>query len=370
MKNQKIDMNSHSQRISELPDYIVVSSRVRLARNLEGHPFPGWAKKIDRLKAVEVIRPIVQSIDEMKDGFSDTMDHLSAIEKQVLVERHLISREHAAKNVGSAVVINRAGTLAVMINEEDHLRIQAIMPGFRLQEIYQIIDQFDANLASKLPSAFSPRLGYLTACPTNVGTGMRASAMLHLPALVLTDHINKIVQAVNKLGLAVRGLYGEGTEALGNLFQISNQTTLGEKETDILDRLTKVIAEIVKHEQNARLTLLEKNPRMVYDHIGRAYGILANAKTITSKETMNLLSMLSLGVDLGVFEDLSHAIVDQLFMDTQPAHLQRNHHNQKLAAEDRDGLRADYIHTKLATIRRPKFMIPPKKIQGDKNQSA
>jgi protein arginine kinase len=248
--------------------------------------------------------------------------------------------------------------------------MQAIMSGFRLPEVYRMIDQLDTRLASRLPFAFSSRLGFLTACPTNVGTGMRASAMLHLPALVLMDHINKIIQAVNKLGLAVRGLYGEGTEALGNLFQISNQTTLGEKESDILERLSKVIAEIVKHEQNARRALLEKNPRMVYDHIGRAFGILSNAQTITSKETMNLLSMLSLGIDFGLFEDLTHAQVDQLFMDTQPAHLQRSHHNQKLGAEDRDGLRADSIRARLAAIRRPKFHIPPPApTQDDKDET-
>jgi len=348
----------------EMPDNIVVSTRVRLARNLKDYPFPGWAKKQDRLHIVEVIRPVVEETDDMRGGFSKTMDELSAIEKQVLVERHLISREHAAKNVGSAIVINSTGTLAVMINEEDHMRMQAIMPGFKFQEIYQMIDRLDTRLGARLPYAFSLKLGFLTACPTNLGTAMRASAMIHLPALVLLEHMNKIVQAVNKLGLAVRGLYGEGTEALGNLFQISNQTSLGEKEADVLDRIGKVIAEIVRHEQNARITLLEKNPRMVYDHVGRAYGILANAQTITSKETMNLLSMLSLGIDLGVFEDLSHATVDQLFMDTQPAHLQRNHNNQKLIAEDRDGLRGDYIRSKLAAVRRPRFVFPAKKTTG------
>lgn len=368
MAKSKPDPSASTTPPGEVPENIVVSSRVRLARNLHSHPFPGWAKKPDRLKVVEVLRPLVQGLPEMEGGFSQTMDSLTAIEKQVLVERHLISREHAAKNVGSALVINHAGTLAVMVNEEDHMRMQAIMSGFRLKEVYQMIDQLDTKLSEKLNYAFSPRLGYLTACPTNVGTGMRGSAMLHLPALVLTDHINKIVQAVNKLGLAVRGLYGEGTEALGNLFQISNQTTLGENETTILDRLEKVISEIVKHEQNARLTLLEKNPRMVYDHIGRAYGILANSQIITSKETMNLLSMLSLGIDLGLFEDLTHATVDQLFMDTQPAHLQRSHSNQKLGADDRDGLRADYIRSKLTAVRRPRFLITPtKKTPDDKD---
>lgn len=352
----------------KIPDNIVISTRVRLARNIEGHPFPGWAKKADRVRVMELIRPIVQNNHEMEGGISETMDSLSAIEKQVLVERHLISREHAAKNVGSAIVINKSGTLAVMINEEDHLRMQAITRGFKINDIYHLIDDLDTQLSGKLSYAFSPKLGFLTACPTNVGTGMRASAMMHLPALVLLDHINKIVQAVNKLGLAVRGLYGEGTEALGNLFQISNQTTLGEKETDILERLSKVIAEIVKHEQNARLTLLEKSPRMVYDHIGRAYGFLTNAQTISSKETMNLLSMLSLGVDLGVFEDLTHEHVDQLFMDTQPAHLQKNHNNSKLVPEDRDGLRADFIRTKLAGIKRPKFIYPLKKVEDKKDE--
>ncbi len=352
-------------RTPEIPENIVVSSRVRLARNLEGHPFPGWAKKADRIRIMEIVRPAVQLVEGMEEAYSQSMDNLTAIEKQVLVECHLVSREHAAKNVGSAIVINRERTLAVMINEEDHMRMQGIMSGFRLKEVYQLIDQLDTRLSAKLPYAFSPRLGYMTACPTNVGTGMRASAMLHLPALVLLDHINKIVQAVSKLGLAVRGLYGEGTEALGNLFQISNQTTLGEKEDVILDRISKVIAEIVKHEQNARLTLLEKNPRMVYDHIGRAYGILANAQTITSKETMNLLSMLSLGIDFALFDDLTHASVDQLFMDTQPAHLQQNHNNQKLVPEDRDGLRADYIRSRLTSVRRPRFAIPPRKDEKD-----
>ena len=348
-----------------IPASIVVSTRVRLARNLKGQPFPGWAKKADRLRVVEIIRPVVEGTEEMRSGFSQAMDNLTAIEKQVLVERHLISREHAAKNVGSAIVINKAGTLAVMVNEEDHLRMQAIMPGFQFQQIYHLIDRLDDQLAQQLPYAFSKKLGYLTACPTNLGTGMRASAMLHLPALVLMDHMPKIIQAVQKMRWTVRGLYGEGTEALGNLFQISNQTSLGEDEAEILERITNATANIAEHEQNARAMLLEKSPRMVYDHIGRAYGVLCNAQIITSKEAMNLLSMLSLGIDLGVFEGLTHPMVDQLFMDTQPAHLQRNHSQQKMQAEDRDGLRGDCIRTALASVRRPKFVIPTKPPQSE-----
>ena len=200
----------------------------------------------------------------MKDAFSESMDNLSTLDKQILVERHLISREHAAKSAGSGLVLNRDETLCVMINEEDHLRMQALRPGLQLRQAWTAIDQADSALEKKLDYAFSPELGYLTACPTNIGTGIRVSAMLHLPGLVLAEQINPIIQSVNKLGLAVRGLYGEGTEALGNVFQVSNQMTLGEAESAIVERLEKVLAQIIEHEENARATLLEKKPKMVY----------------------------------------------------------------------------------------------------------
>ena len=223
--------------------------------------FPGWAKKPERIKTLETIRPAVQSLPEMAEAFSESMDNLSALDKQILVERHLISREHAAKSAGSGLVLNRDETLCVMINEEDHLRMQALRPGLQTKQAWQAIDQVDSALEKKLDYAFSPDLGYLTACPTNLGTGIRVSAMLHLPGLVLAEQINPIIQSVNKLGLAVRGLYGEGTEALGNVFQVSNQMTLGETETAIVERLEKVLAQIIEHEENARATLLEKNPK-------------------------------------------------------------------------------------------------------------
>ena len=191
------------------------------------------------------------------------------------------------------------------------------------------------NWKRKLDYAFSPELGYLTACPTNLGTGIRVSAMLHLPGLVLEEEINQIISSVNKLGLAVRGLYGEGTEALGNVFQVSNQMTLGEAETDIVDRLNKVLQQIIEHEENARAKLLEQKPKMVFNHIGRAYGILANTHIISSKETMNLLSLMRLGVDLELFPGADRALIDELFVVTQPAHLQKQF-TEKLAAEERD----------------------------------
>src|SRR3982751_2637020 len=293
---------------------IVMSSRVRLARNLKGVAFPGWAKKAERIRALEIVRPAVETLPTMRGAFSESMDNLTPLDKQILVERHLISREHAAKSAGSGLVLNRDESLCVMINEEDHLRMQALRPGLQLRQAWNTIDQADSALEKKLDYAFSPELGYLTACPTNLGTGIRVSAMLHLPALVLSEQINQIVQAVNKLGLAVRGLYGEGTEALGNIFQVSNQMTLGEAETDIVERLNKVLAQLIEHEENARASLVEKKPKVLFNHIGRAYGILANAHSISSKEAMNLLSLMRLGVDLGNFPKVERWLIDELFI--------------------------------------------------------
>jgi protein arginine kinase len=333
-------------------DRIVMSSRVRLARNVRGAAFPGWAKKPERVKILEAIRPAVESLPEMKGAFSEAMDNLGALDKQILVERHLISREHAAKSSGSGLVLNREESFCVMINEEDHLRMQALRPGLQLRQAWGAIDHLDSELEKKLDYAFDSELGYLTACPTNLGTGIRVSAMLHLPGLVLGEQINPIIQSVNKLGLAVRGLYGEGTEALGNVFQVSNQMTLGETETTIVERLEKVLAQIIEHEENARQTLLEKKPKVVFNHIGRAYGILANAHSISSKETMNLLSLMRLGVDMGLFPGAERSLVDELFILTQPAHLQKQF-SDKLSAEERDLLRADMVRERLKNVSRP-----------------
>jgi protein arginine kinase len=343
---------SETTRRSGPNDRIVMSSRVRLARNLKGVAFPGWAKKAERVRSLEMLRPAVESLPQMIHAFSESMDNLQSIDKQILVERHLISREHAAKSAGSGLVLNKDESLCVMINEEDHLRMQALRPGLQLKQAWLTIDQVDSDLEKRLEYAFSPELGYLTACPTNLGTGIRVSAMLHLPGLVLAEQINQIIQSVNKLGLAVRGLYGEGTEALGNVFQVSNQMTLGEAETDIVERLNKVLLQIIEHEENARVLLLEKKPKMVFNHVGRAYGILANAHSISSKEAMNLLSLMRLGVDLGHFPKVERGLVDELFIVTQPAHLQKQF-TEKLGAEERDVLRADMVRERLKNVDRP-----------------
>lgn len=340
---------------------IVISSRVRLARNLRGHPFPGWAKKNDRLQILELIKPQVEALPQMEEALSSYLQELSAVEKQVLVERHLISREHAAKGAGSAVVVDKQQSLSIMINEEDHLRMQVLRPGLQLRNAFEILDKVDSTLETKLDYAFHPQLGYLTACPTNVGTGMRASAMVHLPGLVLSDQINQVIQAINKIGLAVRGLYGEGTEAMGNLFQISNQITLGQPEEDIISQLNKVIEKIIENEQNARVVLLQKKPGTLLDNIGRGFGILSHAYAMTSKEALNLLSFLKLGVDLGFFPAERQAEIDDLFVITQPAHLQSNASQQKLSPEERDALRAEIVREKLKAFPNPntsKVVIP------------
>ncbi|MDP9292516.1 MAG: protein arginine kinase [Verrucomicrobiota bacterium] len=343
---------------------IVVSSRVRLARNLKTHAFPGWAKKNERLQILGEIKSKVEELPEMQDAFSEYLQDLSALEKQVLVERHLISREQAAKGIGSAVVINRKQTLSIMINEEDHLRLQAIRPGLQLKNAFKMIDKADSALEAKLDFAFDHELGFLTACPTNVGTGMRASAMLHLPALVLSEQINQVIQAVNKVGLAVRGLHGEGSEAMGNLFQVSNQTTLGEKEDEIIARLNQVIEKVIEHEHNARQLLLQKKPNTLRDHIGRGYGVLTYAHSMTSKEALNLLSFMKLGTDLGFFPEECRLPIDELFTETQPAHLQKGS-QQKLAAEDRDALRARIIRDKLKTFPKPDIAYESSAGNGD-----
>ena len=330
----------------------VLTSRIRLARNLRHHPFPGWAKRDQRAAALDLMRPAVESLVAMKGAFSHELGDLTSVQKQVLVERHLISREHAARGDGSAAVIERRQTFSLMLNEEDHLRMQAIRPGLQLSAAFNALSALDTELESSLEFAFDPTLGYLTTCPTNLGTGLRASAMLHLPGLVLSDQIGQVLQAVNKIGLAVRGLYGEGTESLGNLYQISNQSTLGESEETIIRRLERVISQVSNHEQNAREKLLEDDPEMVSDKIGRAYGVLRHAHIIDSKEALNHLSLLRLGGNLGFFPPDTVMLCDTLLMDIQPAHLQL-HSGQKLSPEERDSIRAKIVRSRLQSLESP-----------------
>lgn len=333
---------------------IVITSRVRLARNLEDHPFPGWAEQGARTDVMNIICPVLEDLGEMKNAFSEEMTNLTAIQKQVLVERHLVSREHAAKGPGCATVMNRNQTISIMVNEEDHLRMQSIRPGLQLLAAFKSLNTIDTDLDKELHYAFDNRYGYLTACPTNLGTGMRASAMLHLPGLVLSERINETIQGANRIGLAVRGLYGEGTEAMANLFQISNQTTLGTSEEDVIDHLGKVIDSVIENEQDARLKMLEDKATMMQDQIGRAFAILKYAHIIPSKEALNCLSMIRLGCDLGFFAEDDRETINILLTEIQPAHLQISA-KRKLTPEERDSLRAEIIRSKLKGLTPPDF---------------
>lgn len=346
------DWMTGGPRVASGDQAAVITTRVRLARNLRRHSFPGWATRDQRVAACEVIRPAVEALQPMKDAFSQQLAELGPVQKQVLVERHLISREHAARGDGSAAVIERRQRFSFMINEEDHLRMQSIQAGMRLSECYQALSELDAELENVLEFAYDTDLGYLTTCPTNLGTGMRASAMLHLPGLVLADQITQVLQAVHKIGLAVRGLYGEGTESLGNLYQISNQSTLGESEEAIIERLDRVIGQVAEHERNAREKLLEDEPGMVSDKVGRAYGVLRHAHLIDSKEALNLLSLLRLGAGSGFFPEEVVTRCDTLLMEIQPAHLQL-HSGRKLSPDERDAIRADILRERLADLDQP-----------------
>ena len=331
---------------------IVMTSRVRLARNLRGCPFPGWSQEKQRIDLLNMARPLVEALPEMKEGYIEDYATLSKIKKQVLVERHLISREHAARSTGCAVVVDRKQSVSIMINEEDHFRMQGMRPGLSLRQAFEAIDRVDTELEEQLPYAFDSNLGYLTACPTNLGTGMRASVMVHLPGLVLTDQIAQVMKAVTKIGLAVRGLYGEGTEALGNLFQISNQQTLGEKEQDIIQQIEKVVEGILRSETNARSKLSEDHRTMLNDQVGRAYAILRHAHILNSKEALNLLSMLRLGADLDLIPECDRSILDMLLLEIQPAHLQMRA-GRELSPQERDVLRAEITRQRLQTVNGP-----------------
>ena len=335
---------------------VVLTSRIRLARNVRLLPFPGWATKDQRRQTMALIQPVVQMMRPMKDAFCQTLSGLTSVQKQVLVERHLISREHAARNEGSAAVIERRQSLSIMINEEDHLRMQSIRPGLNLRVAFDALNDLDDELQESLTFAFDRKLGYLTTCPTNLGTGLRASAMLHLPALVLSEQINQVLNAIGRMGLAVRGLYGEGTESLGNLYQISNQSTLGESEHQIIERLERVIDKVAGHETNARLKLLEDDRMMLHDKIGRSYGILRHAWLIDSKEALNHLSLIRLGANLGFFPHETVRLCDNLLMEIQPAHLQL-HSGKKLSPEQRDESRGQIIRTQLQSIPTPAMVF-------------
>jgi protein arginine kinase len=330
----------------------VVSSRIRLARNLRGAAYPGWAGEEECERIWQELRPILVDLESLKPAHAVEMSELDDFDKQILFERHLISRELAEKGKGSGLVVREDQQIAIMVNEEDHLRLQALQPGLSLGEVWKEIDAIDTAIEKHARYAFGVKMGYLTACPSNVGTGLRASVMLHLPGLVLMNEMSPIIKGMGKIGLAVRGLWGEGTEATGNMFQISNQITLGEKETDIISNLEQIVLEVVEHEKNARSRLMQEREMLLRDHVGRAYGILTNAHILTSKEALDQLSGLRLGTELSILESLDGRVVDELLLLTQPGHLQKIE-GRRLKPKERDRARAALVRGRLAEAMNP-----------------
>ncbi len=305
---------------------IVLSTRIRLARNLTGHAFSLRASDADRNGVLTRVAEAAAASEHLGRAITFALHALERPDRQLLHERHLVSKELAAlerepsrPRPGAAVLIETP--VGLMVNEEDHLRLQAMVSGFALDDAYAVLDSVDSELGRLLPFAFHSEFGYLTSCPTNAGTGLRASVLIHLPGLVLTKEINKVLQGLAQVGLTFRGLYGEGSEVVGNFFQLSNQTTLGKAESELLDHLGRIVRQVIEYEEQARDVLLKTAAGTVEDKVWRAYGLLRYARSLTFEETMNLLSGVRLGVGLNLISGLSVYTLNKLLIHTQPAHL-------------------------------------------------
>ena len=325
---------------------IVISSRVRLARNLAAFPFTNRASSYQKSEVEQMLRDRITRLDLTPRLTYVNVPGLGTLDRQLLVERQLISRELATAEGPRGVAVAPQETVSLMVNEEDHLRLQVMRSGFALDETWQEIDRVDDLLEERVGYAFSDEFGYLTACPTNVGTGMRASVMLHLPALEFTKQIEKVFRALQKINLAVRGLYGEGSRASGHFYQISNQVTLGKSEQGILNEIHSVIPQIITYERQARQSWLRDNRQGLQDKVSRAHGTLCSATMMTSEETMELLSFVRLGINLGLVDDITIPTVNELFIHTQPAHLQKLM-GTALDGEERNAARARYLRNRL-----------------------
>ncbi|MDG1873074.1 MAG: protein arginine kinase [Mariniblastus sp.] len=325
---------------------IVMSSRIRLARNLADYPFIRRCSDIDRANIESTVRERLG-----KDTRGDSLtfinvSELDSLDRQFLVERQLISRELSNSDGARSVAIDEQEGMSLMVNEEDHLRIQVMKSGLDLGGAWEHVNKVDDFVESCVTYAFHPQLGYLTACPTNVGTGMRVSVLVHLPALVITQQIEKVFRSLQKINLVVRGLYGEGTQAMGDFYQVSNQITLGKTEQELIDQVGDIIPVVIDYERKARDFLISEKQNDLFDQVSRAYGTLQNAQQISSEETMFLLSRVRMGINLGLIGDLEIPDVNQLFIHTQPAHLQKIRQTE-LDTDQRNVERANYLHNQL-----------------------
>jgi protein arginine kinase len=329
------------------PDgHIVLSTRIRLARNLSGTAFTIRASDGTRELVRDRVVAAAQGIPQLRTAAVFRLDKMDRLDRQLLHEKHLVSKELAGLEgdgqvrVGAALVTD--GDVGAMVNEEDHLRLQVLRSGFSLSPAYADVERLDAALGARLPFAFHPEFGYLTSCPTNAGTGLRASVLIHLPGLVLTKEIARVLEGLSQVGLTFRGLYGEGSEVVGNLFQLSNQTTLGKSEEDLLDHLGKLVRQVITYEARAREVLVRDAPTVIADKVWRAYGLLRHARSLSFEETMNLLSGVRLGVGLNLIPDLGVYTLNKLSVFTQPAHLAQRE-ARALTDPDLAAIRATYV---------------------------
>lgn len=325
---------------------IVISSRIRLARNVAEYPFPSRTEETTKREIEGFLKEHITQLDAGPKLSYISIENASPLDRKFLVERQLISREHSEGSGARGACISPKETISLMINEEDHLRMQVLRSGYDLDNAWEELNDIDDVLEERVSFAFNDEFGYLTACPTNVGTGMRVSVMLHLPALVLTKEIQKVFQAMHKMSLAVRGLYGEGSQALGDFYQISNQVTLGRAEEQIIQNVKRVIPDILGYERRARLALVKADRQRLHDQVSRALGVLSSARQISSEETMEKLSSLRMGINLGLVDDVEMSTVNELFMHIQPAHLQKIR-GELLESSERNVVRAAYLRDRL-----------------------
>jgi protein arginine kinase len=325
---------------------LVLSSRVRLARNLDRVPFPHRARAPGMRKVLEETKKALGESPSMRGAIAIDMDSITPNERMILLERHLVSVQMIQNFKNRSVVVQQGELLSVMINEEDHLRLQSLASGLSIREAFARLDALDDELDSRLTYAFGENLGYLTACPTNVGTGLRVSAMLHLPGIVHSNDLPQIIKGLNNVRLTVRGMYGEGSSSVGNMFQVSNSITLGLSEEDTVQSLESHLCKVLEFEKKAREVLLKKARSLLEDKICRAHGILKSARLVTSKEAMDLMSAVRMGVGLGVITDVSIAQLNELLVMIKPMHLQELY-GRPMNPDERDKVRADFIRAKL-----------------------
>lgn len=326
---------------------VVISCRVRLARNVAGFPFVNRATEAQRTEILNIARQVILARSVADGMIWVDLHNAPRQDRQLLFERHLVSKNLIDSEIQRAVAVSDDEMLSIMVNEEDHLRMQRLAPGLQLRQVYERLDAVDDAIEQGVDYAFSPRWGYLTACPTNVGTGIRFSAMVHLPALKITNEIDRVRRSAKDLHLAVRGYYGEGSNSAGDFYQISNQVTLGESEEDLLDQFeTVILPRIIEYETRARTMLLERNSRLLDDRTHRAHGILRSARLLGAEEGMKLLSRLRLGILMGRLKGVDLAAVDRLFLDIQPAHL-RSHVGGDLTADEVREARATLVRGRL-----------------------